>query len=57
MLNNFSGVVLKMARLTKDGPARGQKAISDSVSKAPSRTLIIPAKELVQVIAKVGLDL
>ena len=57
MLNNFSGVVLKMARLTKDGPARGQKAIPDSVSKAPLRTLIIPAKELVQVIAKVGLDL
>ena len=46
-----------MARLTKDSPARGQKAISDSVSKAPSCNLIIPAKELVQVIAKVGLDL
>ncbi|RVW52047.1 Polyadenylate-binding protein-interacting protein 4 [Vitis vinifera] len=35
-----------------DGPVRGQKAISDSVSKAPSKILIIPAKELVQVIAK-----
>nr|CAN65097.1 hypothetical protein VITISV_039722 [Vitis vinifera] len=46
------GIVLKMARLTKDGPVRGQKAISDSVSKAPSKILIIPAKELVQVIAK-----
>lgn len=46
-----------MARLTKDGPVRGQKAISDSVSKAPSKILIIPAKELVQVIAKVVLYL
>lgn len=42
-----------MARLTKDAPVRGQKATAESVSKAPSKTLIIPAKELVQVIAKV----
>ena len=53
----FPCVVLKMARLTKDSPARGQRAISDSVSKAPSCNLIIPVKELVQVIAKVGFDL
>ncbi|KAF8388763.1 hypothetical protein HHK36_025443 [Tetracentron sinense] len=46
------GIILKMARLTKDGPFRGQKPISDFVSKAPSKTLIIPAKDLVQVIAK-----
>ncbi|KAF8401054.1 hypothetical protein HHK36_014357 [Tetracentron sinense] len=46
------GIILKMARLTKDGSFRGQKSISDSVSKAPSKTLIIPAKDLVQVIAK-----
>lgn len=42
-----------MARLTKDGVSRGQKSVAESVSKAPSKTLIIPAKELVQVIAKV----
>ncbi|KAI4329137.1 hypothetical protein L6164_021433 [Bauhinia variegata] len=46
------GVILKMARLTKDGSFRGQKSSALSVSKAPSKTLIIPAKELVQVIAK-----
>ncbi|XP_059645106.1 polyadenylate-binding protein-interacting protein 4-like isoform X2 [Cornus florida] len=46
------GIILKMARLTRAGSSRGQKAISDSVSKGPSKTLIIPAKELVQIIAK-----
>ncbi|XP_004303672.1 PREDICTED: uncharacterized protein LOC101292616 [Fragaria vesca subsp. vesca] len=46
------GIILKMARMTKDGSLRGQKSVSDSVSKAPSKTLIIPSKELVQVIAK-----
>ncbi|OMO70605.1 hypothetical protein CCACVL1_18764 [Corchorus capsularis] len=46
------GIILKMARLIKDGTSRGQKAITDFVSKAPSKILIIPAKELVQVIAK-----
>ncbi|OVA08378.1 LsmAD domain [Macleaya cordata] len=49
--NDF-GIILKMASLTKDTSFRGQKPASDSVSKAPSKTLIIPAKELVQVIAK-----
>ncbi|XP_010273958.1 PREDICTED: polyadenylate-binding protein-interacting protein 4-like isoform X2 [Nelumbo nucifera] len=49
--NDF-GIILKMARLTKDCSFKGQKPISDSTSKAPSKTLIIPAKELVQVIAK-----
>lgn len=48
-----SGIILKMARLVKDGTLRGQKAIAEFVSKAPSKILIIPAKELVQVIAKV----
>ncbi|XP_009372375.2 polyadenylate-binding protein-interacting protein 3 isoform X1 [Pyrus x bretschneideri] len=42
------GIILKMARMIKDGLVCGQ----ESVSKAPSKTLIIPAKELVQVIAK-----
>ncbi|KAL9232031.1 hypothetical protein vseg_007180 [Gypsophila vaccaria] len=46
------GIILKMARLTKEVPFRGKKSGSDSVSKAPSRTLIIPAHELVQVVAK-----
>ncbi|KAL3528598.1 hypothetical protein ACH5RR_007920 [Cinchona calisaya] len=45
------GIILKMAHLTKDG-SRGQKKISDSINKPPSNTVIIPAKELVQVIAK-----
>lgn len=45
-----------MARMIKDGSLRGQKAFADSVSKAPSKTLIIPAKDLVQVFAKVLLN-
>ncbi|KAL2493297.1 Polyadenylate-binding protein-interacting protein 4 [Abeliophyllum distichum] len=45
------GIILKMAHLIKDG-SRGQNNIFDSVNKTPSRTLIISAKELVQVIAK-----
>lgn len=45
------GIVLKMARLIKDA-SRGQKNTFDGVSKPPSKTLIIPAKEFVQVIAK-----
>ncbi|KAJ0531308.1 putative LsmAD domain, ataxin-2, ataxin 2, SM domain-containing protein [Helianthus annuus] len=46
------GIILKMARVTKAGSSRGQKNISDSVQKHPSKTLIIPAKELVQIVAK-----
>ncbi|KAG6606702.1 Polyadenylate-binding protein-interacting protein 4, partial [Cucurbita argyrosperma subsp. sororia] len=46
------GIILKMAHLTKDTSSRGQKPIGDSLIQAPSRTLVIPAKELVQVIAK-----
>ncbi|XP_077212961.1 polyadenylate-binding protein-interacting protein 4-like isoform X2 [Tasmannia lanceolata] len=46
------GIILKMARLTKDGAFRGQKPAYESVGKAPSKTLIIPPMELVQVIAK-----
>ncbi|XP_022715224.1 polyadenylate-binding protein-interacting protein 3-like isoform X2 [Durio zibethinus] len=47
-----TGIILKMARLIKDGTLRGHKATAEFVSKAPSKILIIPAKELVQVIAK-----
>ncbi|XP_068661963.1 polyadenylate-binding protein-interacting protein 3-like isoform X2 [Aristolochia californica] len=46
------GIILKMARLVKDGSVRGPRSLSDSVSKPPSKTLIIPANELVQIIAK-----
>ncbi|XP_012829951.1 PREDICTED: polyadenylate-binding protein-interacting protein 4 isoform X1 [Erythranthe guttata] len=45
------GIVLKMAHLLKDG-SRGQKSILDFPSKPPAKTFIIPAKDLVQVIAK-----
>ncbi|KAJ6696151.1 ATAXIN-2-like protein [Salix koriyanagi] len=43
-------IILKMARLIKDISFRGQKA--EYVSKAPTKTLILPGKEVVQVIAK-----
>lgn len=46
------GIILKMARSIRPGSSRGQKSIADSMNKAPSRTLIIPAKELIQIIAK-----
>ncbi|XP_027344282.1 polyadenylate-binding protein-interacting protein 3-like isoform X2 [Abrus precatorius] len=46
------GIILKMAHLTKDGSLRGQKSGAEFVSKPPSKILIIPAKELVQVIAQ-----
>lgn len=46
------GIILKMACLTKDGSSQGQSSGAEFVSKAPSKTLIIPGKELVQVIAK-----
>ncbi|KZV33681.1 ataxin-2 [Dorcoceras hygrometricum] len=45
------GIVLKMAYLLKDG-SQAMKNIADSPSKPPSRTLIIPGKDLVQLIAK-----
>uniref|UniRef100_A0A0D6QRJ7 LsmAD domain-containing protein n=1 Tax=Araucaria cunninghamii TaxID=56994 RepID=A0A0D6QRJ7_ARACU len=44
------GVVLKMARLIKDGSAKGGKF--DPASKAPIKNMIIWANDLVQVIAK-----
>ncbi|KAF1882547.1 hypothetical protein Lal_00002725 [Lupinus albus] len=46
------GIILKMARIVKDGSLRGQKSGVEFFGKAPSKILIIPAKELVQVIAK-----
>lgn len=40
-----------MARTTKDGSVRGAKPVSEAVKRP--QTMIIPARELVQVIAKV----
>lgn len=45
------GIVLKMARLVKDGSCKGQ-IDPDIITVPPSKTLIIPATELVQVLAK-----
>ena len=53
----YAGVILKMARVTKAGSSRGQKNFPDSVQKPPSKTLIIPGKEVVQIVAKVCLIL
>lgn len=47
-----SGIILKMAHLIKDG-SQGRKNTPESLIKPPTKTLIIPGKELVQVIAKV----
>lgn len=48
------GVVLKMARLTKDGNAKGggKDMCKDLARRAPIKTLIILANDLVQIIAK-----
>ncbi|KAH1048243.1 hypothetical protein J1N35_039027 [Gossypium stocksii] len=46
------GIILKMARLIKDGTLQGDRAIMEFVSKAPSKILIITDEELGQVIAK-----
>uniref|UniRef100_A0A0D9VG10 LsmAD domain-containing protein n=1 Tax=Leersia perrieri TaxID=77586 RepID=A0A0D9VG10_9ORYZ len=44
------GIVIKMAQVIKDGSARGQKSACDVVKKP--ETMIIPARELVQILAK-----
>lgn len=49
----LSGIVLKMASLIREGSSRGMKFRSPLFSKPPSKIFIIPADELVQVIAKV----
>ncbi|KAG4400350.1 hypothetical protein GLYMA_07G036300v4 [Glycine max] len=46
------GIILKMAHLTKDAALQGKESGVEFVSKAPFKTLIIPANDLVQVIAK-----
>jgi len=47
-----TGIVLKLAHLIKDG-SQESKNTPESLVKPPSKTLIIPGKELVQVLAKV----
>ncbi|KAJ0250506.1 Polyadenylate-binding protein-interacting protein 3 [Hirschfeldia incana] len=49
--NNF-GIILKMACLIRKGCLRGMKPCASLVSKPPLKIFIIPAEELVQVIAK-----
>lgn len=51
------GIILKMASLIKEGTLRGPKSRYEVVKKPPSKTFIIPADEVVQVIAKVCLFL
>ncbi|KAF2615508.1 hypothetical protein F2Q70_00009968 [Brassica cretica] len=46
------GIVLKMASLVKNGTLPGHKSRSQFVRKPPYKTFIIPADELVQVVAK-----
>ncbi|VVA97565.1 unnamed protein product [Arabis nemorensis] len=46
------GIILKMASLIRDGTLRGPKSRYEFVRKPPSKTFIIPADELVQVVAK-----
>ncbi|KAJ0988463.1 hypothetical protein J5N97_006819 [Dioscorea zingiberensis] len=47
--NDF-GIILKMAQVIKDGSSKGQKPVSDIVKKP--QTMIIPGREVVQVLAK-----
>ncbi|CAA7035630.1 unnamed protein product [Microthlaspi erraticum] len=46
------GIILKMASLIKEGTLRGPKSRYEVVKKPPSKTFIIPADEVVQVVAK-----
>ncbi|XP_028784454.1 polyadenylate-binding protein-interacting protein 3-like isoform X1 [Neltuma alba] len=46
------GIILKMARLMKDSSVRGKRSGAEFVSQAPSKTLIISGKDLVQIMAK-----
>ncbi|CAH8293929.1 unnamed protein product [Eruca vesicaria subsp. sativa] len=51
-VENDFGIVLKMASLIKDCTLRGHKSRSEFFRKPPFKTLIIPADELVQVVAE-----
>ncbi|KAL0662146.1 hypothetical protein Bca4012_098983 [Brassica carinata] len=47
-----TGIILKMASLIREGGLRGMKPRAPLVSKPPSKIFIIPADQVVQVIAK-----
>ncbi|KAF8025787.1 hypothetical protein BT93_F2574 [Corymbia citriodora subsp. variegata] len=51
-VNKDMGIILKMARMIKDGSVQLNRANTEPPSKAFTKTLLIPAKDLVQVIAK-----
>jgi hypothetical protein len=53
--NKEFGVVLKMARLIRDGAVKGGKseAVKDAQRKPPSKSFVILGKDFVQIIAKV----
>lgn len=42
-----------MARLMTDGSVQGKKSGVEFVSQSPSKTLVIPGKDLVEILAKV----
>jgi hypothetical protein len=50
------GVILKMARLIKDGTVKGGKseAVKDALRKPPLKSYIIHGKDFVQIVAKVS---
>ncbi|CAM6047850.1 unnamed protein product [Sphagnum compactum] len=52
--NKEFGVVLKMARLIRDGAVKGGKseAVKDAQRKPPSKSVVISGKDFVQIIAK-----
>ncbi|CAK9229777.1 unnamed protein product [Sphagnum jensenii] len=52
--NKEFGVVLKMARLIRDGAVKGGKseAVKDAQRKPPSKSVLIHGKDFVQIIAK-----
>jgi hypothetical protein len=53
---DLAGVVLKMARLIKDGTVKGGKseAVKDALRKPPLKSYIILGKDFVQIVAKVS---
>jgi hypothetical protein len=53
---DLAGVVLKMARLIKDGTVKGGKseAVEDALRKPPLKSYIIVGKDFVQIVAKVS---
>lgn len=56
MVVDITGVILKMARLIRDGSVKGGKseAVKEAARKPPQKQIIIHAKDFVQMIAKVS---